>query len=141
MWIENMNKVLDNNKKRYLTSGEIIKLSDTQTMIFKVQDLAVASPATVSRCGMVYLASSILGLQPFINCWLKNLPEPLTQPKVILLELFDTFLQPSINFIRTMDSSLAFSLMKLPDCFFRPFIPAEGFTIDREKIDQARELI
>lgn len=41
--------------------------------------------------------------------------------------------QPSIKFIRknvkefipTMDSSLAFSLMKLLDCFFTPFVPVE----------------
>ena len=62
-------------------------------MMFEVQDLAVASPATVSRCGMVYLEPSILGLQPFVNCWLKNLPEPLTQHKETLLELFNKFLQ------------------------------------------------
>lgn len=62
-------------------------------MMFEVQDLAVASPATVSRCGMVYLEPSILGLQPFVNCWLKNLPEALAPHRGTLLELFDKFLQ------------------------------------------------
>jgi dynein heavy chain len=45
------------------------------TMMFEVQDLAVASPATVSRCGMVYLEPSILKLSPFIDCWLNGLSD------------------------------------------------------------------
>ncbi|XP_027011591.1 dynein axonemal heavy chain 1 isoform X2 [Tachysurus fulvidraco] len=150
VWIENMNTVLDDNKKLCLSSGEIIKLSDVMTLMFEVQDLAVASPATVSRCGMVFLEPSILGLSPFTECWLRTIPVPIQPHAKQLDSLFTQFLQDSITFVRksvtevitSMDSNLTCSLLKLLDCFFQPFIPREGEKPPpQDKLDRVRELI
>uniref|UniRef100_A0ABM5FKF8 Dynein axonemal heavy chain 1 isoform X2 n=1 Tax=Pogona vitticeps TaxID=103695 RepID=A0ABM5FKF8_9SAUR len=150
VWIENMNTVLDDNKKLCLSSGEIIKLTEAMTMMFEVQDLAVASPATVSRCGMVYLEPSILGLQPFTECWLKKVPDVIKPFTQNLESLFSRFVEESIRFVRTAvkeviastDSNLTGSLLKLLDCFFQPFIPVEGMKkIPPEKTARIGELI
>lgn len=74
------------------------------TMMFEVQDLAVASPATVSRCGMVYLEPSILGLKPFVNCYLKTLPDAIFDHKDKLQSLFDRFLE--VRVLPTIASNL-----------------------------------
>ncbi|KAH8863214.1 Dynein heavy chain 1, axonemal [Schistosoma japonicum] len=144
VWIENMNTVLDDNKKLCLSSGEIIKLTETMTMIFEVADLAVASPATVSRCGMVYLEPSILGLKPFICCWIKQLPHAIYHHHEKIQELFDIYMEDSINFIRnetkevitTTDGQLCFSLMKMMDCFFAPFQQSKEKSLTESKKQQ-----
>jgi dynein heavy chain len=105
LWIESMNTVLDDNKKLCLNSGQIIPLSAHMTMMFEVEDLAVASPATVSRCGMVYMEPESIGLGPLVTSWLEVIPEPIRvlRPKQTLpqiAKLFDSYLEPLIRFMR-----------------------------------------
>ncbi|KAI4563747.1 hypothetical protein MJG53_016321 [Ovis ammon polii x Ovis aries] len=71
LWIESMNTVLDDNKK----------------------------PATVSRCGMIYLEPSQLGWKPLVSSWLNSLKGPLQEPdhQALLRGLFDWLIQPTLK--------------------------------------------
>ena len=73
------------------------------TMMFEVEDLEVASPATVSRCGMVYMEPISLGTKPLIASWIQQLPSLWKDKKTFiptLNALFDSYVNPSLEFVR-----------------------------------------
>jgi dynein heavy chain len=125
-WIEYMNTVLDDNKKLCLANSKILPLTPLMTMMFEVEDLIVASPATVSRCGMVYMEPTSMGLKHFIESYIKVLPEVVHSHKGFITSfrrLVDSYLYPALKMVRafckecvtTADNNLINSFIKLFD--------------------------
>lgn len=97
VWVENMNSVMDDNKLLTLPNGERIRLQNHCKLLFEVYDLQYASPATISRCGMVYVDSRNLGYKPFIWTWLNGRAKQ--SEADILRALFDKYAVPCVDWV------------------------------------------
>jgi len=93
-----MNSVMDDNRLLTLANGERIRLQKHCAMLFEVFDLQYASPATISRCGMVYVDPKNLGYEPYWQRWLTTRSRPQTEADA-LAKLYEKYVPLCVDMI------------------------------------------
>ncbi|CAK8696967.1 unnamed protein product [Clavelina lepadiformis] len=76
-WIESLNSVLDDNRLLTMPSGERIQFGPNVNFVFETHDLSCASPATISRMGMIFLSEEDTDVKALVHTWMKKQPEEL----------------------------------------------------------------
>ena len=99
-WIESANSVMDDNKMLTLVSNERIPLTKSMRLMFEISNLDNATPATVSRAGILYINASDIGSKPFLDSWVEQRTND--KEKSSLLALLNRYTTPeSLNEIMT----------------------------------------
>ncbi|KAJ8974478.1 hypothetical protein NQ317_016132 [Molorchus minor] len=126
MWIESLNTLMDDNKVLTLASNERIALTPAMRLLFEIANLKTATPATVSRAGILYINPADLGWNPFIASWIDTRTQQ--SEKANLMILFDKYVPSCLEIIRTKlkkitpicDTAHLEMLCTLLDCFLTP---------------------
>ena len=67
--------MLDDNHLLTLPNGERISFGNNVNFIFETNDMKFASPATVTRLGMIFLSEKDVNVGRVTKTWLKKQPE------------------------------------------------------------------
>ncbi|NXG21537.1 DYH9 protein, partial [Grallaria varia] len=99
MWIESLNTVMDDNKVLTLASNERIPLKPTMRLLFEISHLRSATPATVSRAGILYINPSDLGWSAPVSSWIDQ--REIQSERANLTILFEKYLPVCLDTLRT----------------------------------------
>jgi len=96
IWIEDLNTVLDDNRMLTVANGDRIPMAQNMKIMFEPEDLRNASPATVSRAGIIYVSSTDLGWAPIVDKYLSERTN--SKEREQLRPLFGKYLEPGVKF-------------------------------------------
>lgn len=95
-WIESMNSVMDDNKVLTLANNDRIPLLGHMRLIFEISHLKYATPATVSRAGIIYIGERDIGWNPYVTSWIDKRPQA---ERAQLVILFDRYVPDTLKFL------------------------------------------
>ncbi|XP_055083623.1 dynein axonemal heavy chain 11 isoform X2 [Periophthalmus magnuspinnatus] len=126
MWIESLNTVMDDNKVLTLASNERVPLTSSMRLLFEISHLQSATPATVSRAGILYVNQHDLGWNPYVATWIDQRERQTERAHLTIL--FEKYvprcLEQMRNKFKTItpipESSMVQTLCCLLDCLLTP---------------------
>ena len=89
-----------------LANGDRIIMSPLMKAMFEPENLANASPATVSRAGIIYVSDVELGWKPPVTSWLERKTPHLRE---ILTPLFDAYIDKLLVGLRMQYRPLVYN--------------------------------
>ena len=130
IWIENMNTVLDDNKKLCLVAARSSSSPPPSACSSRWRTSPSPRPATVSRCGMIFIEPTALGVHVLLESWVERLPEEFKPFADKFTKLFETFVTGALTYLRrnlvetalTVDPSLVAGLFKILDSLIADFL-------------------
>ncbi|SBT71328.1 dynein heavy chain, putative [Plasmodium malariae] len=111
-WIENMNSVMDDNKVLTLSSNERILLKNHMNLVFEFSDLMFATPATISRAGLVYFSVNPNDLwKNYFLSWIDKHHNFSSSIKKLFEKLMYKYVEPTFSYLSTLQTSIKVSPM------------------------------
>eukprot|EP01033_Poteriospumella_lacustris_P002713 gene2718-1970_t len=107
-WIESLNSVLDDNHLLTLPNGERISFGPNVNFLFETHDLRFASPATVSRMGMIFLSDEDLDVGRLVQKWLTTFPE---DKRMAMSSWIDELFYKALDFVVRCDAVVETTLV------------------------------
>ncbi|GKT34970.1 Dynein beta chain, ciliary, partial [Aduncisulcus paluster] len=98
LWIESLNTVMDANKVLTLASNERVPLHPHMRLLFEISHLKHATPATVSRAGILYISEQDVGWRAFTHSWMEKRENQHETAHLTLM--FETFLAPCLEALK-----------------------------------------
>ncbi|XP_023819910.1 dynein heavy chain 11, axonemal [Oryzias latipes] len=125
LWIESLNTVMDDNKVLTLANNERVSLTPSMRLVFEISHLQMATPATVSRAGILYVNQQDLGWNAYFASWIEQREQQ--SERAHLIVLFEKYVPRCVEQMKTSfktatpvpEISLVQTLCTLLDCLLK----------------------